>query len=890
MLSLRGLALLSLSLASTAAAAKLDYRDPVPAGYASPPYYPTPYGGWDDEWSDAYEKAVALVSNMTVAEKVNITAGTGLYMGPCVGNTGSVPRLGFPNLCLQDGPLGVRTTDNTTAFPAGITTGATWSKDLIYQRGVALGEEFRGKGINVYLGPVVGPLGREPRGGRSWESFGADPVLQAVACAATIKGVQEQGVISTLKHFVANEQEIYRMYNPLQQAYSANIDDRTLHELYLWPFAEGVRAGTGAVMAAYNAVNGSACSQNAYLINGILKDELGFQGLIMTDWLAQISGVASALAGLDMSMPGDTIGDSIPLLGISNWQYELTRAVLNGSVPVDRINDMATRVVATWYKLGQDAADYPPPNFSSNTADRVGPLYPGALISPVGVVNQYVNVQADHKTVAKQVAQEAITLLKNDGGFLPLSTSDPLFVFGTDAQADAQGINSCTDKSCNRALLGMGWGSGSANYPYLDDPISSLKRKSTANVTYYNTDTFPKVAAATANDVAVVFINSDAGENSYTVENNHGDRDASGLSAWHNGDALVKAAAAAYSNVVVVVHTVGPIIVEPWINLTSVKSVLVAHLPGQEAGDSLTEILYGEVSPSGHLPYSIPVSESDYPASVAIQSTPTLSQIQDTYTEGLYIDYRYFNKAGTKPRFAFGHGLSYASFALSKASISAGAQLTSTPPTRPAKPSPAVAAIATSLPPASEAYYPTGFVAIWRYLYSWLSVLDANVAHAIGAAGTSKYPYPTGYSTTQKSTGSLPPAGGASGGNPALFDVAYTLSVTVTNTGNTTASGKAVAQAYVQFPAAADNGGFDTPVIQLRDFAKTDTLAPGASATLSLQLTRKDVSVWDPKSQNWIVPSPAGRYSVWIGQASDDLSVVCYTDTLACEEGVQGPV
>ncbi|KAI1827887.1 glycoside hydrolase family 3 protein [Xylaria intraflava] len=887
---LHSLTLLALLVPSLVSAAVLDRRDTVPAGYASPPYYPTPYGGWDDDWSGAYEKAVSLVSRMTLAEKVNITAGTGLYMtstGRCVGNSGSAPRVGFPQLCLQDGPLGVRTTDNITAFPAGITTGATWNKDLMYQRGVAMGKEFRGKGVNFYLGPSVGAMGRKPRGGRSWEGFGTDPTLQAVAGAETIRGVQEQGVIATLKHFIANEQEEYRMYNPVQQAYSANIDDRTLHEVYLWPFAEGVKAGTGAVMAAYNAVNGSAASQNAYLLNGILKDELGFQGLVMTDWLAQISGVASALAGLDMSMPGDTIGNSIPLLGVSDWMYELTRSVLNGSVPVDRINDMATRVVATWYKMGQDAPDYPPPNFSSNTADHTGPLYPGALFSPTGVVNEYVNVQADHKTVAKKVAQEAITLLKNANAFLPIATSAPLFVFGTDAQADPNGINSCVDKSCDRGLLGMGWGSGSANYPYLDDPISSLKRKA-ANVTYYNTDSFPaSVAAATKSDVAIVFINSDSGENSYTVENNHGDRDADGLSAWHNGDKLVQAAAAAYSNVVVVVHTVGPIVMEPWINLPSVKAVLVAHLPGQEAGDSLTEVLFGGVSPSGHLPYSIPVSESDYPASLAIKSSPKLSQIQDTYSEGLYIDYRYLNKAGVKPRFAFGHGLSYANFSFSDASISRnGGQPSSVPPARAPKPVSPVASINASLPSAGEAYYPAGFAPIWRYLYSWLNNIEATSAHAIGQAGTQKYPYPAGYSTTQKPG---PVAGGVSGGNAALWDVVYTLSLKVTNTA-TTAPGKAVAQAYFQFPDVADNRGFDTPIIQLRDFAKSATLAPGEVSTLQLQLTRKDVSVWDTTTQNWIIPNPGARHSVWIGQASDNLSIVCYTDTLTCEHVAQGPV
>ena len=124
----------------------------------------------------------------------------------------------------------------------------------MYARGIALGAEFRGKGINVFLGPTVGPLGRKPRGGRNWEGFGADPVLQAVGGALTVQGVQEQGVIATIKHYILNEQEMYRMYSIVQPGYSSNIDDRTLHELYLWPFAEGIKAGVGSVMAAYNAV------------------------------------------------------------------------------------------------------------------------------------------------------------------------------------------------------------------------------------------------------------------------------------------------------------------------------------------------------------------------------------------------------------------------------------------------------------------------------------------------------------------------------------------------------------------------------------------------------------------------------------------------------------
>lgn len=235
-------------------AVQLDQRDSAP-GYESPPYYPTPHGGWASDWAEAYAKAQRVVSIMTLAEKVNLTTGTGFYMGPCVGQTGSAPRFGIPNLCLQDSPLGIRNSDHNTAFPPGITVGATFNKDLMYARGVGIGEEARGKGVNIQLGPAVGPLGRKPRGGRNWEGFGADPSLQAIGGSLTIKGMQSTGAIATIKHFIGNEQEMYRMSSVITKGYSSNIDDRTLHELYLWPFAEGIRAGVGSLMAAYNDVS-----------------------------------------------------------------------------------------------------------------------------------------------------------------------------------------------------------------------------------------------------------------------------------------------------------------------------------------------------------------------------------------------------------------------------------------------------------------------------------------------------------------------------------------------------------------------------------------------------------------------------------------------------------
>ncbi|KPM42660.1 putative beta-glucosidase F [Neonectria ditissima] len=849
--------------------------------YKTLPYYPAPFGGWVDEWKGSYEKAKKLVDSMTLAEKTNITAGSGLFMepGPCNGNTGSADRVGFPQLCLNDAANGVRQTDNVTVFPDGITAGATFDKNLLYQRGAAIGKEARGKGVNVWLGPSVGPLGRKPKGGRNWEGFGADPALQAIGARETIKGIQEQGVIATVKHLIGNEQEMYRRQTTdvVSPAYSANIDDRTLHELYLWPFAEAVRAGVGAAMTAYNRVNGTTSSEHSYLINNLLKDELGFQGFVMTDWLSQITGVGSALAGMDMSMPGDPL---IPLFGNSLWMYELTRATLNGSVPMDRLNDMATRVVASWYQLGQDK-DFPSVNFDTNTKNAVGPLYPAAWPnSPQGVVNRFVAVQADHDKVARQIAQDAITLLKNEGGLLPISADRPLKVFGTGAQANADGPNACTDRNCNKGTLGQGWGSGTVDYMYLDDPIGAINEEAD-DVTFYNTDKFPSVPQPADDDVAVVFITSDSGENQYEVEGNHGDRDASRLNAWHGGDALVKAAAAKYKNVVVVAHTVGPLVLEAWIDLPSVKSVLIAHLPGQEAGKSLTNVLFGHVSPSGHLPYSITYAEDDMPASVVnLIDSGFVDPPQDTYSEGLYIDYRWLNKEKIRPRYAFAHGLSYTNFSYTNATIEKVTQLSTYPPSRPAKTG--VLDYSQDIPDYQEAVKPKGFTTIWRYLYSWLSESDAKAAAE--KATTSKYPYPAGYSAVQKSE--PPRSGGAQGGNAALWDEAFRLSVVVTNTGVDFA-GKASVQAYVQFP---DGAGYDTPVIQLRDFEKTDELAPGEKVKVELSLTRKDVSVWDVETQDWIVPEVDGAYRVWLGGASDDLGLVCYVDELTCEEVVDGPV
>lgn len=602
----------------------------------SPPWYPTPKGGFATTWADSYNKAAVMVEKMTLAEKVNVTTGTGWMMGLAVGTNGPATHVGFPQLQLQDGPLGLRFADNATAFPAGITVGATFNKELMFFRGAAHGSEARAKGINVLLGPAVGPLGRMPAGGRNWEGFGSDPYLQGVAAAQTIKGIQSEGVMATVKHFVANEQEHYRQpwEWALPHAISSNVDDRTLHELYAWPFGDAIKAGVASVMCSYNQVNNSYGCQNSKLLNGILKDELGFQGFVMSDWGAQQAGVASTLGGLDMTMPGDGLRFSD---GLSLWGPELTRSIMNGSVPLERLNDMVTRIVAAWYQLGQDDPtifDNSGPNFSSWTKEKMGTLAPGSKTEQETVeVNKFVNVQADHKEIARAVAREGTVLLKNDN-LLPIDRMGftdakrdlrkrhegklKIGVFGEDA-GPGKGPNICIDRACNQGTLASGWGSGAVDFPYLVPPITPLRdgfNMTKVQFSEYltNQPAFASDASILDQDVCIVFANADAGEGFVRWENVAGDRP--DLFLQKGGDDLIvkvaKGCGGGAGEVLVVIHAVGPVVMEKWIDLPSVKAVLLANLPGQESGNALADIIFGDESPSGHLPYTIGKSLADY--------------------------------------------------------------------------------------------------------------------------------------------------------------------------------------------------------------------------------------------------------------------------------------
>ncbi|KAF8465104.1 glycoside hydrolase superfamily [Kalaharituber pfeilii] len=867
-------------------------------------WYPPPRGGSDPTWAEAYQKAAEMVSKMSLLEKVNVTTGTGWMMGPCVGNTGTT-GVGFPSLCLQDGPLGIRFAHPITAFPAALTTAATFNKRLIHARGQSLGREARNLGINALLAPCIGPLGRSPLGGRNWEAFGSDPYLQGVAGQLTVRGIQDMGVMAVVKHWLGNEQERFRRgdearprWDRVKEALSANIGRRAVRETYAWPWMDTIREGAAGVMCSYNQVNNSYACQNSWLLNGLLKDELGFQGFVVSDWLAQRTGVLSVLAGMDMTMPGDGLewSDGKSLLG-----GELTRSIVNGTVPLARLDDMVLRIVAAWYQLGQDSPTFLPPQkqplFSSWLRDEVGPIYAGSedRYDAIDVINYYTDprgqVDADwsvpvdggyeHSRLAREIAAEGVVLLKNVNSTLPLSRNDfskkpkykEIAIFGSGAAHNPAGPNACVDRGCNMGALGQGWGSGSVEYAYLISPLEAIqaravKERSTINFVLQDganekvNSTAQYTGKRGKDSVCLVFVTADSGEAYVTAEGNIGDR--TDMNLWHGGDNMILAVADRCPNTVVIIHSVGPVLMEKWINHSNVKGVLIASLPGQESGTSIVDVLYGDVNPSGHLPYTIGKSLEDYGSHADLMREPNWEIPQQDFTEGVYVDYKWFDKQNITPRYEFGYGQSYTSFNFSELRITKLWQDVERILPLPRERDVVFPLVKNStVPKPEEVQFPTSWKSFEGFVYPYV-----GSATATSTSTPTPFVYPEGYSDVFRNlTSTLSSSGGFQGGNPSLWDPMFRVDALVTNVGKT--AGKVAAQLYLGFP---DDIEYDTPVRQLRGFEKVQLLA-GESKAVTYELTRRDVSVWSEKYATWVIPSTpngsaVGQYKVYVGPSS----------------------
>ncbi|CAG8979856.1 hypothetical protein HYALB_00002629 [Hymenoscyphus albidus] len=351
-----------------------------------------------ENWAAASEKAKAFVSQLDVTEKASMVTGS---PGACIGNIAPMPRLNFSGICFTDGPHAVSRMEIVSVFPASLTMAATWDKDLLYERGYALGEEFREKGSHVGLGPSAGPLGRHPLGGRNWEGFSPDPYLSGVAMRETILGTQDAGTQTTSRHIIGNEQETQRTNSFLEDgievhALSSNIDDRTMHELYMWPFADAVKAGTTSVMCAFNRVNQTYSCEDDQLLNHILKKELGFEGYFFSD-KNLISGLISPITSK------------------------------SGNITMSRLDDMIQRIMTPYYLLNQDHSDYP--SLDPSAICILGASLTGEISCSIAARD----VRGNHSSLIRRMGSDGTVLLKNVNNALPLKSPKSIAAFGNDA-------------------------------------------------------------------------------------------------------------------------------------------------------------------------------------------------------------------------------------------------------------------------------------------------------------------------------------------------------------------------------------------------------------------------------------------------------------------------
>ncbi|MFD4976160.1 glycoside hydrolase family 3 C-terminal domain-containing protein [Streptomyces sp. NPDC058424] len=741
-----------------------------------------------------------LLANMTLDEKI-----AELHAGKCAPYEACIranPSLGLPELVLQDDSTGVGGgMKGVTALPASIAASASWDPALIKSYGAVIGREMYAKGINVALAPTVN-ITRNPQWGRNFESLGEDPYLTSRMGVADMAGLQSQGIVADMKHFAANSQETNR------QTISAQIDPRTLHEIYLPAFAAAVDAGLGSVMASYNAINGVFNSQNPYLLTTVLRDEMGFDGFVRSDGEGTYSTVAAANAGLDMQVKGTDY-----------FAAPLKAAVEDGQVSMATINSMLRPILTTMF------------NF-----DLVGKQWGN------GTTEQNVITPGSTQT-ALDAAEQGTVLLKNQGDLLPLSASSlkSVAVIGQGVPVGSgsgnvnlpflvspvQGIQAAANQatvsyadglpdpatlpSIPAQYLSTPYKAGNGYTATLTPPVSGRYTLVVHNTMAHNPMTLSvngtpiliaagsagnkygigsvdlqagqhyqisisgpsvslawatpsarsaaisqAVAAASQSEVAVVLVGDQESENI--------DRVGIGLSGGQNQ--LVDAVATANPRTIVVLNTGSPVLM-PW--LDKVAGVVEAWYPGEHDGTALADVLFGKVNPSGKLPMTFPASEDQVPASTPEQF-PGVNGVAD-YSEGLEVGYRWYDAHDQKPLFPFGYGLSYTKFAFSHLSVS-----------------------------------------------------------------------PT--STTSLGT--------------------VQVGATVTNTG--TRTGAEVAQLYLGFPSAAGE-----PPRQLKGFQKV-TLAPGKSTRVHFTLTPQDLSIWDAAASTWSVPTGAFQVQVGDSSADLPLS------------------
>jgi beta-glucosidase len=559
------------------------------------------------------DKIDQLISQLTLEEKASLCSGRDDW------STQPIERLNIPWIWLADGPHGLRRAPATnkagygdqlpaTCFPTASALAASWDLDLIRQVGEVLGSECQALDVNVLLGPGVN-IKRSVLGGRNFEYYSEDPILSGEMGAAFINGVQSQGVGTCLKHFAANNVETMRMFM------NSNLDTRTLNEIYLTPFEIAVKKSQPwTIMACYNRVQGEYGTQNPYLLTDILRDQWGYNGVVISDWFAIVDRVEALKAGMHIEMPHvSNVNDSI-----------LVAAVKTGQLEEEKIDMLVREILSLVFK--------------AKSHEKEG-----------------VNLDAKaHHAFARKVAAESATLLKNDHQVLPLTPKKYKKIaiigeFAVNPRYQGNGSSEVIPTQLDKALeiIRSEYGNQfqidyAQGYKLSDDNDFSLIKAA-------------KTLAMNA-DIALVFSGLPLHYESEGIDRKH-----INMPASH--DKLLKEVAAVQKNTVVIL-TNGSAVTMPWIQ--EVSGVLESWLGGQAGAGGITDVIFGKVNPSGKLAESFPSKLEDTPAFLNFPG----EQGDVLYGERIFVGYRYYDKKKIEPMFPFGFGLSYTEFEFSELQLS----------------------------------------------------------------------------------------------------------------------------------------------------------------------------------------------------------------------------
>ena len=539
------------------------------------------------------ERASALVKQMTLEEKCRFIAGARSFY------TYAIPRLGIPEIRMADGPQGVRNNTVSTLYPCGILTASTWNRDLAHRLGNSLADDCRARGVSILLGPGVN-IYRAPMCGRNFEYFGEDPYLAGETAAQYILGVQEKGVMATVKHFAANNQERAR------HTMSSDVDERTLQEIYFPAFRKAVQeGGVGAIMDSYNLVNSVHSTENAWMNKVVLRDQWGFEGIVMSDWTSVYSTIGAVNGGLDLECPK----------GVFFTPEKIVPLIENGVLEESLIDEKVQHILQTFIAFGFLDKPQKDESIPENNPQSAA--------------------------TALDIAREGVVLLKNENA-LPFTKKSKILVVGN-----------------NGIKMPHGGGSGEVTPFYtisVADGLKALHKK----VTVIEDKSLLEQEMASCTDVVYCCgFNRD-------LEGEAFDRPFSLTPKQLELMERIQQNLTAKQHLTVIINSGGSVDMAPWKDRA--HAILMAWYPGQEGGTALAEILTGRISPSGKLPISIEEKAEDNP-SFATYFDAGSKQSRTSYSEGIFTGYRGYDKTGVKPLYPFGFGLSYSTFKYSNLAV-----------------------------------------------------------------------------------------------------------------------------------------------------------------------------------------------------------------------------